>query len=378
MKTPFQFGKIVEGATFTDREQEIKRLISNFENNLHTLIISPRRWGKSSLVKVASQRAARKHSDFKFCFIDLFRIRDENEFYTAYAREIIKSTSRKVEEWMAYAKSFLTRITPRLSFGPDPIHDFEITFDFDRKIDAVEEILDLPEKISKKRKMKMVICIDEFQNLSFFHNQLLFQKRLRSAWQHHQHTVYCIYGSKRTMLAHLFGNTSMPFYKFGDILYLDKIQKSHLIRFIVRGFERTEKQISQHQAEKIVDWMRCHPYYVQQLSHMVWIATETEVSDANLEIGLNDVIHQNAILYEREIENVSNTQINFMRALADGVQEALSSSEILKSYNLGTSGNVVKIKKSLEKKEIIANVHTKPEFIDPAFELWFKRIYCKR
>ena len=377
MKSPFQFGKIVEGATFTNRDQEIKRLISNFENNLHTLIISPRRWGKSSLVKVSSRRAARKHSDFKFCFIDLFRIRNEDEFYTAYAREVIKATSKKTEEWVAYAKSFLTRITPRFSFGTDPIHDFEITFDFDRKTEAFEEILDFPEKVAKKRNIKIVMCIDEFQNLSFFRDPLLFQKRLRSAWQHHQHTVYCIYGSKRTMLAHLFGNKSMPFYKFGDILYLDKILKSHLVRFVVKGFERTEKQISQQQVEKIVDWMQCHPYYVQQLSHMVWIATESKVSDTILETTLNDLILQNGILYEREIENLSNTQINFIRALADGVQEALSSAEILKSYNLGTSGNVVKIKRSLEKKEIISNVHSIPEFIDPAFELWFKRIYCK-
>ena len=173
MKSPFQFGKIVEGTAFTNRAQEIRRLISNYENNLHTLIISPRRWGKSSLVKVASRRAAKKHPDFRFCFIDLFRIRNEDEFYSVYAREVIKATSKKTEEWVAFAKTYLTRITPRFSFGSDPIHDFEITFDFDRRSEAFEEILDLPEKIAKKRNIKIVMCLDEFQNLSFFHDPLL-------------------------------------------------------------------------------------------------------------------------------------------------------------------------------------------------------------
>jgi AAA+ ATPase superfamily predicted ATPase len=378
MKSPFQFGKIVEGANFTNRDEEIKRLISNFENNIHTLIISPRRWGKSSLVKAASRRVTRRQSDLKFCYIDLFRIRNEDEFYTTFAREVVKATSKKTEEWIAYAKSFLTRMTPRFSFGTDPTHDFEMTFDFARKTEAYEEILDLPEKIAKQRKVKIVVCIDEFQNLSFFQDPLLFQKRLRSVWQHHQHTVYCIYGSKRTMLAHLFGNKSMPFYKFGDVLYLDKIQKAHLVKFVMKGFERTGKQIDRQQSERIVDWMKCHPYYVQQLSHMVWVTAESNVSDLILETALNDLIHQSAILFEREIESLSNTQINFLRALSEGVQEALSSADILKKYHLGTSGNVVKIKKSLEKKEMISNIQSKPKFIDPAFELWFKRVYCQR
>jgi hypothetical protein len=375
MKSPFQFGKIVEGPAFTDREDEVNRLVSNFENNVNTLLISPRRWGKSSLVKKASEAALQKNPLVKFCFIDLYSVRDENEFYSLFAREVIKATSKKVEDWMAHVKSFLGRISPRISFGPDPVHDFDIHFDFNRKTDTYDEILNLPEKISNRKKMKIVVCIDEFQNLIHFQDPLLFQKRLRAVWQKHQHTVYCLYGSKRSMLMHIFENKSMPFYRFGDVFYLEKIEKGRLTAFVMQCFVKTQKRISEPLAGSIVDSMQCHPYYVQQLAHLVWTHTDKTVDEPIIEFSLDELIRQNSMLFENEIERLSNTQIRFLEAVASDKETAFSSKEILEKYQLGTSGNVVKIKSTLQKKEIIDFVQSKPVYIDPVFELWMKRNY---
>ena len=49
-----------------------------------------------------------------------------------------------------------------------------------------QEILNLPEQIARKKDIQVVVCIDEFQNLAGFKHPLLFQRRLRSEWQHHQ------------------------------------------------------------------------------------------------------------------------------------------------------------------------------------------------
>jgi hypothetical protein len=375
MKSPFQFGKIVAGRYFTNRDNEIKRLISNFDNHINTILISPRRWGKSSLVKNASEIMVKKLTGVRFCFIDLFQIRDEKDFYTTFARETIKATSRKTDEWLYYINSFFKRIKPRISFSNDPINDFEITFDFNDKADNYEEILNLPEKISRQRGFKIIICIDEFQNLSHFNDPLLFQKRLRTTWQHHHHTTYCLYGSKPSMLTELFENRSMPFYKFGDVFYMEKIEKHSLQKFILKNFKRTKKIITKIQVEKIVDWMQCHPYYVQQLSHLVWINTESFVTEQILQSAFEDLINQNALLFEREVESLSNTQIYFLKALVDGVQDALSSKAIIHKFKLGTSANVVKVKKALERKEIIDIIKGKPVLVDPAFEHWFKKVY---
>lgn len=378
MKSPFQFGKVVTGDAFTNRNKEIERLTSNFENHLHTILISPRRWGKSSLVRKTASHLIEKDQSIRFCFLDLFNIRSEEEFYAYFAREVIKASSNKVEEWLSGVKVFFRSITPRISMGGDPMHDFQLSFDIKDIENYFQEILDLPEKIAKNKKQKLIICIDEFQNLSNFKEPLLFQKRLRASWQHQQGVVYCLYGSKRSMLMELFDNTSMPFYKFGDTFYLEKISKKHWMKFIVEGFEKTKKKITEEQAETIVDLMQCHPYYVQQLAHLVWVNTEKKASEQIVENSVEDLLGQNALFFQKEVDRLSNTQVNFLKALIDGVQELLSSKKIIQEYKLGTSANVVKIKNVLDKKEIIDLLGPAPVFLDPAFELWFKRYYNRK
>lgn len=95
---PFKFGSIVEGEFFTNRVKAISRLTLNFESNINTILLSPRRWGKSSLVKAALKKTLRKNKNIRACYIDLFQIRDENEFYSKFATEIVEATSTKLEE----------------------------------------------------------------------------------------------------------------------------------------------------------------------------------------------------------------------------------------------------------------------------------------
>jgi len=374
MKSPFQFGRIVLGDTFTDRTAEIKRLKSNIENNVHTMLISPRRWGKSSLVKQTAVHLV-KNKKIKFCFIDLFKIRNQEDFYSSYAKAVIKSISSKTGELISLAKSFLGRITPRISLGTDPSSDFEISFDVTGLKQNYEEVLNLPEKIAEKKGTTIVVCIDEFQNLGNFDEPLLFQKRLRAVWQHHQRVTYILYGSKRHMLMYLFENKSMPFYKFGDVIYLDKIAGKYLKIFIMDSFSKTGKKISGEHAGKIVDNVKCHPYYTQQLAHLVWIETDDSVTDDILVQAVDQLLSQNALLYQREIETLSNIQLNFLKAVSRGVEQ-FSSVEAIREYKLGSSANVSKIKRALEKKEVIDTFDKKIEFIDPVFELWFKKYYC--
>ncbi len=375
MKSPFKFGQVVEGEYFTDRAKDIKRLVANFENNINTVLLSPRRWGKSSLVHKAIKTTLKRNKNFRACYIDLFQIRDEKEFYGKLATGVIKSTSTKFEDWVRTAGQFLKTLTPNISFGIDPQADFKISFDFTDKDKTYGEILNLPEKIAKKKKIKIIIAIDEFQNLSNFKNPLLFQKRLRSAWQYHYNTVYCLFGSKRHMLTEIFENKSMPFYKFGDVIYLSKIEQKYLVKFIIRKFEKTSKHINGKYANEIVALMKRHPYYVQQLAYIVWSNTGKTVDQKTLDNSVNDLLDRNSILYEKEIDELSNTQVNFLKALVDGIGNGFSSQDILKKYNLGASSNVIKIKRVLLKKEIIDISGGQIEILDPAFELWLRKRY---
>ncbi len=377
MKNPFIFGKVVTGEAFVDREDEQKILITNFENGINTIIISPRRWGKTSLVFQAATKFQKKNKSHCFCFLDLFNIRNEEEFYNYFAREVLKVSYSKWEERLEAAKKFFKKIIPKFSIGLDPNHDFSISFDWEDVKKNPEEILNLPELIAKKKKINFIICVDEFQNISFFDDPLSFQKKLRANWQHHQFVTYCLYGSKRHMLTEIFENKSMPFYKFGQLILLEKIPEKYWIEYIIKRFTLTNKIISEKEALLITQKMENHPYFVQQLAYTTWNLTKKECSENNVEMAIEELLIQNSILYQREIDNLTNSQINFLKALCDNVKQ-LSSIETIKKYNLGTSANVNLIKNTLYKREIIDFTYNTVEFIDPLFKIWFQRVFLNK
>ena len=241
MKNPFVYGKIASGETFTDREKEQKQLSENISSSINSVLISPRRWGKSSLVAYAAKHLQKKYPELKFCFLHLFNVRNEQEFYSLFTQEVFRVSYSKWKERIENAKNFFKQITPKFNIGIDPVNDFSVSLDWDEVQKAPEEILNLPEVVSKKRNIKIVVCLDEFQNISFFDNPLAFQKKLRAQWQHHKTATYCLYGSKRHMMTELFESKSMPFYKFGDVMFLEKIPEEYWIDFITSSFKRTGK-----------------------------------------------------------------------------------------------------------------------------------------
>jgi uncharacterized protein len=375
METPFMFGKAVFTETFTNRTKDIARLKANFNNHINTILISPRRWGKSSLVKKVAEVMNSKTT--KVITIDLFSVRDEEDFYKQLATQTIKATSNKMQEWVGLAKQFFKNITPKISLGIDPATDFEIEFDYESLDKNYKEILNLPEVIAKHKNVHIVICVDEFQNLMNFKNPKLFQKRLRAEWQHHHNVTYCLYGSKQHMMVALFEKQSNPFYKFGDVMYLQKIEKEEWIKFITNQFFKTKKSISSELAESIADAVKNHSYYVQQLSHLVWMHTIKKTTLNDFETAVQELIDQNALLYIRDTEELSSGQVNYLKAVAKGITKNMSSKDVMYQNKLGTSANVLKIRKVLQNKEMVDVANGNVYFIDPVYELWFKKNMIK-
>jgi len=372
MKSQFEFGKVISDTSFVDRENERKRLAANVESAVNTILISPRRWGKSSLLaQVARENFNEK---IKFCFLDLFNIRTEEEFYQKLAVQLIKSTSSRWEDWIETGRKFIKNLIPRFSIGDNPLHDFNISFDFAALQQSAEEILDLPEKIAIEKGIRLVVCLDEFQNIAFFSEPLAFQKQLRSYWQHHTNACYTIYGSKKHMMSELFQSPKMPFYRFGDLMQLDKIGQEYWIPFIIKGFHDTGKAIATDVAAAIPERMENHPYYVQFLSYHCWNLTDTECTVQTLEQACNDALDQQSVLYQREVDNLTNYQLNYLKAVVSG-EKNLSAFGVVKKYTLGTPGNIKKIQIALENKELIEINNKTIEIGDPLFKLWIKKSF---
>lgn len=372
---PFVFGMVAADNTFTDRKKETERLLQNFKHGVNTVLISPRRWGKTSLVqKVASLARSNK---LKVVYLDIFSCRSEQEFYDTFAAAVLKQTSSKLDEWLEHIKLFFSRITPKITLGPDPMSDFSLSFELNPKSDDINEILQLPEKIAKKKGCRMVVCIDEFQQIGEFRDSKNFQKRLRTAWQQQKSVSYCLFGSKKHLMNELFEKKSLPFYKFGDAVYLPKIGTDDWVAYICARFKATGKSISKDLAKKICQKVENHSSYVQQLSWLVWIHADKTAKEQDFESACRDLLDQNTPLFEKQTENLSTYQINFLRALIDGVQSEFTSKEVLQKYALGTSANVSIVKRALIKKELIEIEGRRIELSDPVLGAWIKMRWAR-
>jgi hypothetical protein len=376
METPFVYGRMANKIDFTDRAEETARLITNFNSRINSILISPRRWGKSSLVAKASEMAMTENPSLRICFIDLYNVRSEEEFYQLLAQEVIRVTSSKFDEMMDSTKRFLGQLFPKLSYSPEPNNEFSLGFDWNEVKKNPNDILNLAENIALDKNISIVICIDEFQNISEFENPLAFQKKLRSHWQKHQKTTYCLYGSKRHMLLDVFTSSSMPFYKFGDIIFLQKIKEDNWVSFITKRFIDTKKKISDQNAAKIAQLTKCHSYYVQQLAQQAWLRTKTTCNEDIVMQSFENLTLQMSLLFQTLTDELSTSQVNFLKALTSN-ETRFSSKELIDKYRLGTSGNIQKIKKALENKEVIDCFGENIEMLDPIYEYWMKKYYFK-
>ena len=373
METPFIFGKLAMGDDFTNRTEEIIRLKNNFVSGINTIMISPRRWGKSSLVEKASRMIMQENKKIKIISIDLFNVRSEEDFYRNLAEQVIRGTTTKLQEIISFTKDFFKQWIPKISFSPD-FQEFSLGLNWSEVKKQPDEILDLPQQIARSKGWKIIICIDEFQNIGFYTDAVAFQKQLRSRWQKHQDVSYCLFGSKRHMLMQVFTSPSMPFYKFGDMMFIEKISTKDWEKYITERFRATGKEIAPELSSRIAELVDNHPYYVQQLAQLCWLRCDHKMTGQVIDQSLDSLTMQLSLLFQNLTESLSTTQVNYLRALIKE-ETRFSSKETIQKYQLGTSANVSRIKQALTDKEIIDTVQGTGVFLDPMFKIWLNKYY---
>ena len=371
MGKAFVYGMSVGGDNFTDRIEETKRIKLDFENGINVILISPRRMGKTSLIKkVISEMDS---PEIKVVYMDIYDCRSEYDFYNRFAETMMKSTGNQLEQVMENIKRFLVRVSPKLSFSPEPNSEFSVSLGITPKDYSPKEILDLPERIAKEQGIRIVVCIDEFQQIGEFADSLTVQKRLRGVWQHHQHVSYCFFGSKKHLMENIFQSRRMPFYQFGEMLHLKCIPTEYWVPFICSRFEKYGKKISEEYAARICHTVKNYSSYVQQLAWNVMAETKIEVNEESFTEGFNALLEQNSSLFIQQTEGLTTYQLNFIRLLCNGIHSGFNTQSVVELYSLGSKSNVDRIKKCLIDRELITIEKEGVFLADCVFELWFKR-----
>lgn len=369
MQKPFLYGQAVSGQNFTDRKSETARLVANFTHGINTILISPRRLGKTSLVKNAISCIDSK-ADIPV-FLDIYDCRDEFDFYERLSTSILKATSSSIDSLMKNITEFIGRVAPRISMSPDGgMSDYSLSLGLAPKDYSPEEILDLPEKVARKKHKHLIICIDEFQQIGEFPDSLNVQKKMRGIWQHQENVTYCFFGSKKHMMEKIFSDRSMPFFQFGEMIHLGKIDTAEWVEYISRQFSEGGKEISSKLAASLCESVDNYSSYVQQLSWNLFVLTEKSATEEDLKQAIMDTLAQNSSLFTEQIRGLSTFQMNFLKAVAGGLHNGFTSGKVLSSYRLGSKSNIKVLIDSLREKELVEVTEDGIYLSDPVFQKW--------
>lgn len=355
MENPFKFGTLVDNQYFTDRIEELEQINRTLNSPNHLILISPRRFGKSSLVKKAVTESKRPYISINMqqvtCIEDLASLLLKGVFH--------------IHPWEK-AKHLLAnfRVMPTVSITPLG-DNMEIGFQTTSNISALlEDALSLVEKVSDEDN-RIIVIFDEFQE--FIEIEKGIDKKMRSIIQEQSKINYIFLGSEESMMSDIFERKKSPFYHFGRLMRLKKIPYNDFYEYVNERIKNVVTDNQDRLTKEILSFTSCHPYYTQQLAAMVWDNAyyRKNQSEELLSVSINQIIQSHDLDFERIWMSLNNTDKKIIRILSKDEKP-------YENKSLPTSTIYSSIKKLMKKGFLIKE--EKYEIEDPFFRQWI----CER
>lgn len=349
MENPFKFGSLVDAPYFTDRVKELDYIVQFLKSENHLILMSPRRFGKSSLVKKAVCETGRP-----FIWLNMQSVLSREDFAAKLLKAILKEY--KFEKIKYYLRNF--HVIPSVNMNP-MTDEFSVSFQpsADNGATALEDVIDMLQKVSTPDR-KLIVVFDEFQSILEIDKHL--DKQLRAIMQEQSGINYVFLGSQESMMTDIFENVKSPFYHFGMLMRLSKIPYENFKEFIM---ERLAKVCQGSEiADEILSFTGCHPYYTQELAFAVWnnLSAGNPEKDV-IHSSIEDIIAIHDLDYERLWLNFNKTDKYVMVVISEGsnpVQDRKLPTSTLTSATL-----------RLSKKGYIIRTE-QYEIEDPFFKEW--------
>jgi len=357
---PFKFGSVVEEPYFTNRVNELQQIKKLLQSQNHLILISPRRYGKTSLMmKVV------KTLDRPYIFLDLQLVTDVADF----AVQLLKRVYRiyPFERLKHLMKSF--RIVPSLNVNPLN-NEVDINFQpVSSGLPILEDVFNLIETLGSDAK-RPILVLDEFQDINRIGRGL--DRQLRAIIQHHKHINYAFLGSMETMMRDIFEKKKSSFYHFGQLLPLEKIPHDNFYEYLTKGFGN-KCTYAETISTEILKITHCHPYYTQQLAFTVWDNCDGKLSPREqISKAIDSLIQIHDMDYERLWQTQNQTDKKVLIALAGHEQNILTES-FNRKYGITAISTVFSSLKRLMKQGYVNKSKSNYELDDPFFAEWIER-----
>jgi hypothetical protein len=373
MRNPFEYGGVVSGEAFCNREQETTDLVRAMESAHKLFVFSERRYGKTSLVRAALARLPRK--GYLCAYVDLWPTDSEATFATAVAKAITESMSTTVNKVLETAKKFFGSLSPSVTVDEEgkPI----LTFGLARQArigPALEEVLETPARIAARGGPRVVVVFDEFQQILEYGNDQV-ERQLRSVMQHHRQVGYLFLGSRKHLIQKMVLDRNRPLYRAGGHYPLGLIAETHWQPFIRQRFAVADKVIGQGHIHEVCELTQGHPFYTQHLCHVLWELCEpkAQVNAEMLRAAVKLLLDRESYAYTALWESLTLSQKRLLKGLAaEATRAKVFAGEFVSRHGLGSPSNAQRAVQALLAKDIIDRDNGSFLITDRFFRLWIQ------
>jgi len=379
---PFVYGEVVPAAAFADRIDELDRLVADLAAGQKVFLISPRRYGKSSLVRRALVAMARKGAITVDVTVASFS--SYVAFLEGYARALAAADTRwdRARDWLREAiRSTRIDVSAEPGIGPDGRAGLPLRVSFpaarsDRDLSQLaQEVFALPARLADSRRRRIVVALDEFQAIGGFDGGSV-EQALRAAVQHQREVGYVFAGSEPSLMERMLG-PKRPFYKAGPVMRLDKIPADEFAAFVDARFARSGLKPEEGLGAAIVELGGNLPYDVQRLAHETWddvrAAGRRRATLDDLHDALKRLLAQQQTIFEAVWQRLTLAQRAVLRTVVVEDGKAMLSADVRARYRLGGPSTVQAALLALVREDVVARHDDRYTVVDSLLREWVAR-----
>lgn len=349
---PFFPRGLAKGDAFCNRVDERNRLIANIKSGQHTLVISPRRYGKTSLVKyvIHESKCLFGEADL-FIAVDAQRVEQQ---ILAGVKLVIEQASTSIEQTLGIIRNYFKKISTKWTVGTQGVNIALVPEKNDNPATSIMEALKALEELLRKKKKRAVFFIDEVQEISEIAEGKGIEGALRHVAQETKYLSFIFSGSNRHLLAKMFSDKSRPLYKLCDRVILERINESHYKKHINKlSRRRWKSNFSEEAFDCLFNLTERHPFYINNICLRLWESNLKQPPTADdIQASWIKMLKDERQELMRELSILSNGYRKILIAIAEGYTKELTGKIFLKKVNM-TGSSVAEALKILEQKDYI-------------------------
>lgn len=369
MANPFTLKVIPPDSAFCNRDRELEELSAHIRNRENVVLFSPRRYGKTSLIRRLQSSLSRQKA-FTI-YADFFMVTSLEDLAARIAGSVYgvlhqrESLLKKGARFLKIFRSFRPVFKP--SADGSMTLSVEVSSPSLGGVDLLERVMKELGDFVHQEKNVCHIAFDEFQEITELKNEAI-EGILRRHIQEQQASYFFV-GSRRRILLEMFNQRTRPFYQSAMMYPLKPLPHDELTTFLVQQFRGGGKGCSRKLAEEISAWVCQYPYYAQLLAYNVFEISGRTVKEEDIKAGFEKLLASERYGYEALVQGLTGPQVALLKALAGDPHSQILSAEYMGRHRLSIGG-IQYARNKLEALGLIEKQDDIWQVVDPVFAAW--------